>query len=279
MTTLPARAVRAPARRKPSRRGGRFGRWRQRGVWLKRQLTALPPALRFVIIAVPVLAVFAATNLVYHVIRKPTELFFPARDVLKKAPAETWREYAPSLREYSTATITPELLAALAQIEGAGNPVAHTYWRWRLTWHPLAIYEPASSAVGMYQMTDAAFAEARHYCIRNHLVVAEGDEASCRLTDLYSRIVPRHAIELTAIFLDRNVAAILAGRPGAKASLQQKQDLAAMVHLCGAGPARAFMRRGFRLMEGERCGDHDAATYVAAVNAMKRQFLRLAAER
>jgi cell envelope opacity-associated protein A len=30
-------------------------------------------------------------------------------------------------REYSTAAITPELLAALAQVEGAGNPLARTY--------------------------------------------------------------------------------------------------------------------------------------------------------
>ena len=34
------------------------------------------------------------------------------------------------------ATASPQLLAALAQVEGAGNPVATTYWRWRLTWNP-----------------------------------------------------------------------------------------------------------------------------------------------
>jgi len=89
-------------------------------------------------------------------------------------PAETWRQYAPLFREYSTAAISPELLAALAQVEGAGNPVASTYWRWRLTWDPFAIYQPASSSVGMYQMTDAAFAEARDYCIRDHIVVEDG---------------------------------------------------------------------------------------------------------
>jgi hypothetical protein len=31
-------------------------------------------------------------------------------------------------------------------------------------------------------------------------------------------------------------------------------------------------------MEGERYGDHLVAAYVAHVNAMKRQFLRLAAD-
>ena len=40
-------------------------------------------------------------------------------------------------------------------------------------------------------------------------------------------------------------------------------------------PARAFVRRGFQVMVGERCGDHLVTTYLAKVNAMKRQFLRL----
>ena len=98
------------------------------------------------------------------------------------------------------------MLAALAQIEAAGNPVASTYWRWRLTWKPFAIYQPASSSVGMYQMTDAAFAEARHYCIRDHVVVEDG----CSLTGLDSRLPPSRAIELTAVFLNRKVTAVLA---------------------------------------------------------------------
>ena len=62
------------------------------------------------------------------------------------------------------------------------------------------------------------------------------------------------------------------------ASPQQKQDLAAFIHLCGAGPATAFARRKFQMIGGERCGDHLVAAYVARVNAMKRQFLRLAAD-
>ena len=53
---------------------------------------------------------------------------------------------------HATAVMTPELLAALAQVEGAGNPVARTYWRWQAGWNPFEVYRPASSAVGMYQM-------------------------------------------------------------------------------------------------------------------------------
>jgi hypothetical protein len=126
----------------------------------------------------------------------------------------------------------------------------------------------------MYQMTDAAFAEARPYCIHHHTVVQDG----CWFNRIYTRAVPSHAIELTAVFLDRNVTAILARWPNSTANQQQKQALAAMIQLCGAASAKAFAHRGFHLIPGERCGEHDIATYLAQVSAMMRKFLRLAAE-
>ena len=113
-----------------------------------------------------------------------------------------------------------------------------------------------------------------HFCILHHTVV----ETGCSATALYSRVVPRHATELTAVFLDRKVTAILGHRRKIKVSRQQREELAAVIHLCGTGPATAFARRGFRLVPGERCGDHDVAAYLVQINAMKRQFLRLAAE-
>ena len=242
----------------------RLRRWRKRARTVLSKLNAVPPAVRTITIAVAALGVFSVTNFVYHVLRKPTEMFFPVSGALNKMPAETWRQYATLFKEYSTATITPELLAALAQVESAGNPVARTYWRWRLTWHPFEIYQPASSAVGMYQLTDAVFADARHYCIRHHTVVEEGawnDWSSCWFNRFYSRVVPSHATELTAVSLSRSVVEIVARRPSKAASLQQTQDLAAVVHLCGTGPAAACARRGFQLMPDERCGDHDIAIY------------------
>ena len=252
----------------------RVRRWRKRLGWVRRKLSAAPAGVRIFLAAVSVLSTLAVANFVYQLARKPTEMFFPVSGALNKLPAETWRQYGPLFRAYSSPAITAELLAALAQVESAGNPVARTYWRWRLSWSPFAIYEPASSAVGMYQMTDAAFDEARRYCIREHAVV----EAGCWFNSLYTRVLPSHAIELTSVFLDRDVTAILARQHDATASPQQKQDLAAIVHLCGAGPAQAFARRGFRLGAGERCGDQDPAKYLARVNAMKRLFRRFDAE-
>jgi transglycosylase-like protein with SLT domain len=220
------------------------------------------------------LALLALTNLVYHLVHKPTELFAVVGHRLDKEPEETWRAYGPLFRASSTSAIPPELLAALAQVESSGNPVARTYWRWQLRLNPLAVYQPASSAVGLFQMTDGAFAEAAQSCIRDNAVADSG----CGFTSLYVRVIPSHAIALAAVYLDRNVAAVLARAGDVTANPQQKQDLAAVIHLCGAGPAAAFVRRGFQPAAGEHCGDHLVAAYLARVNAMKRQFTRLAAD-
>ena len=141
-----------------------------------------PLPVRIVVATALLLAVWATVNWLVQVARKPTEIFFPVSGSFVKAPAQTWREYGPLFAEHSTTVITPELLAALAQVEGSGNPMARTYWRWRLSWNPFEVYRPASSAVGMFQITDGTFAEARHYCIHNHIVVEDGpwdDARSC----------------------------------------------------------------------------------------------------
>src|SRR5215472_2274086 len=181
-------------------------RLRRRARWARRKFAKAPRPLRIVVVVAILLAAFALTNLAYHVIRKPTELFVFAGHTLDKEPAETWRSYGPLFRAYSTGTITPELLAALAQVESSGNPVARTYWRWRLNLNPFAIYQPASSAVGLFQMTDGAYAEAARFCIRDNAVTDTG----CGFTGLPIRVIPSHAIELTSVYLHRNVADVLA---------------------------------------------------------------------
>ena len=105
------------------------------------------------------------------------------------------------------------------------------------------------------------------------------DLKSCWFNSLYTRVVPSHAIELTSAMLDRGVASILARHRIVTAGPQQKQDLAALIHLCGAGTGDGYARRGFRLTAGQRCGDHSASDYLARVNTLKRQFARMAAVR
>jgi len=270
------------APRRTRRRRSRFATLWPRARTRRRALKALlaaPLAVRLIGGAVVVVGLLFAANWLVQVVRKPTELFFPVSGTLSKTPPETWRRYEPLFRAHSTAVITPDFLAALAQVEGAGNPVARTYWRWQLASNPFELYRPASSAVGMYQITDGTFREAKRYCIHDHAVVEDGpwhDARSCWFNGLYTRVVPSHAVELTSALLDRSVASTLERRRIATATLQQQQDLAAVTHLCGAGVGDAYARRGFRLTAGQRCGDHDVRGYLAQVTAMKRVFAWLA---
>src|SRR5260370_7436444 len=109
----------------------------------------------------------------------------------------------------------------------------------------------------MYQITDGTFAEARRYCIRDHAVAEDGpwdDWKSCWFNRLYTRVIPSHAVELTAAHLDRSVANILERHRLKFAALERKQELAAIIPLCGSAAASASVRRALRLTDGQPCG-------------------------
>jgi hypothetical protein len=240
-----------------------------------------PPAARVLGVLVLAGGAWLVVNWVYQVVRKPAELFFPVSGVLSKTPAETWRTYGPLFRAHATATVTPELLAALAQVEGAGNPIARTYWRWRVSWNPFHWYQPASSAVGMYQITDGTFREAKRYCIHDHAVVEVGrwdDWHGCWFNALYTRGIPSHAVEMTSALLDHQVAVLLRERSTGRATPAQKLSLAAIIHLCGVGGGEQYLQRGFSAAN-LRCGGEHAARYLADVHAAMRMFATLSRER
>ena len=274
---MPRRSRARPRRRKARRTRKRLSLaelWRSRR--LRRALRAFRRAPRSVQLtgcAAVLCALWLGVNWTYQAFHKPTELLFPISGRLYKTPAQTWQAYAPLFRRHSTRV-------ALAQVEAAGNPLARTYWRWALTLNPLNVYRPASSAVGMYQITDGTFEQARRYCIRDHRVATEGpwhDLRSCWFNGLYTRTVPSHAIELTSAYLDRRVAQALEHLAIEETTLEQRQNLAAAIHLCGAGGGARYARRGLDA-RGQRCGDHDLERYLARVNEMKRIFSSLAAE-
>jgi len=224
---------------------------------------------------VTVLAVLALS---YQVLKKPTELLGVV-PTAAKGPSSTWSAYGALFRENATDLVTAELLAALVQVESAGDPLARTYWRWRFSWNPLDLYAPASSAVGLLQLTDGAFAEARHLCIHDHHVVQEGpwrDPRACWFNDLYVRWVPSNAIEMTAAWLDQAVRGTLGDRL-LRSTPDERLRLAAVIHLCGRQRGSRYARRGFRARPAERCGDHALALYVARVGDLAREFARLGA--
>lgn len=277
-----ARGARAQTRRKGSRQRNRARtqtarRWqRTRRVLLL--LWRAPGFAQAALILALLALLIPASNWIYQVARKPSELFFPVSDALFKTPAETWATYAPLFHAHSTPLMTPELLAALAQSEASGNPVARTYWRWSWSLNPFEIYRPASSAVGMYQITDGTFEEARRYCIRQHRVTADGpwhDWDSCWFNGFYTRVLPSHAVEMTAANLDRRVHETLARKGIRRASLKQKQDLAIVTHLCGAGAGAKFAARGLKAYPGQRCGDHPLQHYLDRVHGYAKVFAKL----
>ena len=212
-------------------------------------------------------------NLIYQIARKPSELLAPVSGAFAKTPETTWQNYGELFETHSTNIIPAELLAALAQLESDGNPIARTYWRWQWSWNPFDIYRPASTALGMFQVTDGTFAEARKYCIQEH-VVREGD--SCWFNAFYMRTIPTHSVEMTAAYLHQRVIHALAAHPKRKATPVQRQRLAAVIHLCGAKKGEGFVARSFRVSAGEQCGAHSLGEYLTKVDRMKKRFARLA---
>ena len=267
---LSARRRAAPSRRK--HRGSLASR-------LARAAIRAPLALRLALLGVLVLIVLAALNVAYQVARKPTELLGLVFAPAPLTPSETWTRYGAQFRGHATDLVRAELLAALAQAESQGDPLARMAWRWRWTWNPFAFYAPASSAVGLYQITDAAFAEGRLLCVHNHHVARAGswyDPHACWFPALYMRTVPSHAIEMTAARLHEHLVQALGPERAGRTGMRSRERLAAVIHLCGPSRGADFVRRGFRVAAGERCGTHDLAAYLARVERFTLSFERLA---
>jgi len=266
-------SIAAMTRRRARAGGGRGGAPRPRGRF---RFRASLPRLPLALAALAATGALALADAVWQLARKPTEILGLVAPGGPKAPRTTWSEYGPLFREHSTDVIRPELLAALAQVESAGDPLARTYWRWRWSWNPLEVYGPASSAVGLLQMTDGNLAEAGRLCIRAHAVVREGawpDPGACRPDALSFRTVPSHAIEMTAAWLHVSVIETLQRARIPRASLEEKERLAAVIHLCGRERGAAYARRGFRARPGERCGDHALSGYLDRVQYWKAAFV------
>ena len=228
--------------------------------------------------ALALAAALALATVAWQVAHKPTEVLGAVVPTGPKPPARTWEEYRPLFEAHATAIIRPELLAALAQAESGGDPVASPPWRFRWSANPLDLYGPPSSAVGLMQMTDGNLAEARRLCIRDHAVARDGrwhDLDACWFNGLYTRILPGHAIEMTSAWLDASVREIVAAQRIRRMTAQRELRLAAVVHLCGRVRAGEYARRGFWLLPGERCGEQDVARYLERVESLAREFARM----
>ncbi|MCC6277868.1 MAG: transglycosylase SLT domain-containing protein [Oligoflexia bacterium] len=221
---------------------------------------------------------FFVTNWIYHAIKKPAEIIGLVDHAFYKHPTDTWKSHGDLFVEHSTSVISPEFLAALAQAESNGNPIARTYWTWNLSTNPFEIYKPASSATGMFQITDGTFSQAKQLCIRDGQVEQEGpwyELNSCWFNFLYSRTIASHSVEMTSAFLHLHVSKILEKFKFHQVTELQKQNLAAIIHLCGAKKGERFARSGFRVKPNDSCGAHNVSRYLKKINTLRSTFQRL----
>lgn len=230
------------------------------GFWFK---------IKFIVFTV---GLFVVINSAYHLFHKPVEIFRPLNNTLKKSPRYTWMSYKESFKEKSTSTITPTYLAALAQIESGGNPLIPTYWSWKWSVNPLKWYSPASSAAGLYQITEGTFKETKNFCIRDNK-----SSQDCWHRMFYSRISATDSIEMTAAYLDHHVDDIL-GRQANSIKAHRKQSLASIIHLCGKGKAKQLVANGWNINSIGKCGNHNPKSYVSRVQRMKKLFDQFAEE-
>ena len=85
---MPRKSKRLLPRLRSVRRGAR---------WMRKRFARAPRMVRIAGSVAILLAVAALLNIVYHVIRKPTELFVLVGNALDKEPAETWRQYGAAV--------------------------------------------------------------------------------------------------------------------------------------------------------------------------------------
>ncbi|MDZ4676753.1 MAG: lytic transglycosylase domain-containing protein [Oligoflexia bacterium] len=228
--------------------------------------------LKFWVIAIPS---FFTINWCYHAINKPSEVIGLFDSHFYNSPRNTWQNLGSDFKDHSTSIITSDFLAALAQTETQGNPIARTYWQWSFSTNPFKIFAPASSAAGLFQITDGTYAQMKRFCIHNGEVVKDGpwyEIGSCWFNFAYNRLIPSHAIEMTAAYLDYHVTKLIKRYRGAPPNTQQKQELAAIIHLCGPQRGEQFVRNRFQLASIGNCGAHNPHAYVNKLKKLQSGF-------
>ncbi|PCI28817.1 MAG: transglycosylase [SAR324 cluster bacterium] len=223
---------------------------------------------------VALILILLGTNWVYQVINKPLEIVNLVSGHFYKSPQSTWEAYEDLFQSHATEVMTPEFLAGMAQVESSGNAFAVSGWRWRWTTNITRIYSPASSATGMLQYTDATFEDAKRFCVHQGKVVLNDNFLnleSCWFNQFYSRISPSNAIEMTSARLQYYVDQIVV-RYKVHPTKSQKQQLAAVIHLCGRRKGKLFAKKGFKFSAIPRCGSHNPKYYYKKIRKFEKKF-------
>ena len=212
------------------------------------------------------------------VIRKPAHLLTPITKYFYKVPSETWNSYQGIFTSYETETLDAPFLAALAQAESAGNPIATPYWEFNFQQDILSFFRPASSSLGIYQMTYDTFQDAKRFCFVDGKIVMDLNKKelkNCWSNDFKFRFSVTDSVHLTSARLSYYTESILT-KYRKKASIKQRQQTAAIIQLCGPGKGEQFARSGFAVNQMGSCGSHSVAAYIKRVFKYKQTFVTMA---
>ncbi|MCB0414624.1 MAG: transglycosylase SLT domain-containing protein [Bdellovibrionales bacterium] len=220
------------------------------------------------------LAIGLATviNFSYQIYDKPAEILSIIKWSSPKSLYETWSVYKNEFTDYSTDLMTPGFLAALAQVESGGDPLASPDWSLQLNRSYKKWFSPLSSSIGLFQFTESTFDRAKNFCIHKNRSVKKGKWYQlnrCAFNGFYLRVWPSHSIELTSSYLDHNVKELT---KDSNLSLSEKQKVAAIIHLCGKSKASEFIQNGLRVRHQDRCGSHSVGRYLSKLKKYQRQI-------
>lgn len=220
--------------------------------------------------------VILLVNLAIQIYRKPAELLSVFARSEPKTIMQTWKDYKDEFQQSSTHLVSPFLLAAIAQIESGGRPLASPSWRIKINQSPLSWFSPASSSVGLYQFTLPTFEGEKKFCLKDGTVKARGPWyqffGGCWANRFYSRLIPSHSIRLAATHWHRLSQTLFKGKRVKRRFINRAIMVA---HLCGPTRAERYVRSGGQ--KGiSKCGNHSVKAYIAKVESVIRTLKKMA---
>ncbi len=216
-----------------------------------------------------IVGIIVGVNFAYQIYKNPLHVLSFFSRPMNKTPKQTWNAYGDIFESASTRRVSPALLAALAQVESRGNPLAAPEWRMQFSSDLADIYAPASSAFGIMQITRGTFDLILKTCGKS------GEP--CPNPDLATRMRTRDSVNLIAGFLVRSMEDILSPKGLQKISDEKLTKLAAIIHLCGPEVGRRLVRYAYHVNALPKCGSHWPAVYTSQVFEMKNAFELIAA--
>lgn len=213
-----------------------------------------------------------------QIVQKPAHLLSFMSSYFYKTPYETWQSYHSDFKRYQTITTPSYILAAIAQVESSGNPIATPQWEWNFNnkWHSL--YSPVSSSVGLYQFTEPTFKRAGGLCVHEGQLYTSVKAYQvlhpCWWSRFGFRLSASSSIRAASAYLHKEVNELLNRFNMQHLGEKSRARLAMVVHLCGKYKASRLLRRQSLSSLGY-CGRHKVSRYIKKAEKLASTFKRL----